>query len=38
MMRQSPEPYNGAKASILPVFIPCGDYAGGTGRCLGSNL
>ena len=29
MMRQSPEPYHGAKASILPVFIPCGDYVPG---------
>ena len=26
MMRQSPEPYSGAKAGILPVFIPHGDY------------
>lgn len=26
MMRQSPEPYRGAKTGILPVFIPPGDY------------
>ncbi len=25
-MRQSPEPYNGTKAGILPVFTPQRDY------------
>ena len=30
-MRQSPEPYHGAKAGILPVFIPCADYVMRTG-------
>jgi hypothetical protein len=31
MMRQSPEPYHGAKAGILPVFVPQRDYVPGFG-------
>ena len=37
-MRQSPEPYHGAKAGILPVFDPLGDYAPALGPCLRLNL